>query len=139
MMSFFRISLFSIFFVFININYLYAENSGDKNSHNEGNKLFENKMHNKMHQKDGYMYCPMHKKMHQKNKFMQCPMHNKRHNMFGNSMMGMGPPPPMNAAGPFSMMESGGNLYLYNKITGNVWLCSTFNKICEQLIVENLE
>jgi len=59
--------------------------------------------------------------------------------MFGNSMMGMGPPPPMNAAGPFSMMESGGNLYLYNKITGNVWLCSSFKKVCEQLIVENLE
>ena len=139
MMPFVRNFLFSIFFVFININYLSAENSGDKKSYDEGDKRYENKMHNKMHQKGGYMYCPMNNKMHQKGKFMYCPMHNKKHNMFGSPMMGMPPPPPMNGATSFGMIESSGNLYLYNKITGNVWLCSSFKKVCEQLIVENLE
>ena len=135
MMPFVRNFLFSIFFVFININYLSAENSGDKKSHDNGDKLYKKKMH----KKDGYMYCPMHNKMHQKGKFMYCPMHNKKNNMFGRPMMGMPPPPAMNGATPFGMIESSGNLYLYNKITGNVWLCSSFKKVCEQLIVENLE
>ena len=116
MMPFVRNFLFSIFFVFININYLSAENSGDKKSHDNEDKLYKKKMH----KKDGYMYCPMHNKMHQKGKFMYCPMHNKKHNMFGSPMMGMPPPPPMNGATPFGMIESSGNLYLYNKITGNV-------------------
>ena len=74
MMPFVRNFLFSIFFVFININYLSAENIGDKKSHDNGDKLYKNKMH----KKDGYMYCPMHNKMHQKGKFMYCPMHNKK-------------------------------------------------------------
>lgn len=124
MMTFVRNFLFSIFFVFININYLSAENSGDKKSYDDGDKRYKNKMHNKMHQKGKFMYCPM---------------HNKKHNMFGSPMMGMPPSPPMNGATSFGMIESSGNLYLYNKITGNVWLCSSFKKVCEQLIVENLE
>ena len=48
MKPFVRNFLFSIFFVFININYLSAENSGDKKSYDEGDKRYENKMHNKM-------------------------------------------------------------------------------------------
>ena len=37
----------------------------------------------------------------------------------------------------FAMIESQGKLFLYNKRTGEVWVCNAFKKICEQMIVEN--
>ena len=37
----------------------------------------------------------------------------------------------------FAMIESQGKLFLYNKRTGEVWVCNAFKKICEQVIVEN--
>ena len=39
--------------------------------------------------------------------------------------------------GAFAMIEAQGRLFLYNKKTGDVWVCSAFKKTCEQLIVEN--
>ena len=37
----------------------------------------------------------------------------------------------------FAMIEAQGRLFLYNKITGDVWMCNAFKKICEQIVVEN--
>ena len=88
---------------------------------------------NKCHNKDG-------KKCHEKmwggeeGKWKQCPMKNK----FGQCpMMGMGPPPMMGMEGSFTMIEAQGRLFLYNKKNGDVWVCSAFNKSCEQVTVEN--
>ena len=39
--------------------------------------------------------------------------------------------------GAFAMIEAQGRLFLYNKKTGDVWVCNAFKKICEQLVVEN--
>ena len=39
--------------------------------------------------------------------------------------------------GAFTMFEAQGRLFLYNKKTGDVWVCNAFNKTCEQLTVEN--
>ena len=39
--------------------------------------------------------------------------------------------------GAFAMIEAQGRLFLYNKKTGDVWVCNAFKKICEQLAVEN--
>ena len=39
--------------------------------------------------------------------------------------------------GAFVMIEAQGRLFLYNKKTGDVWVCNAFKKICEQLVVEN--
>ena len=39
--------------------------------------------------------------------------------------------------GAFTMFEAQGRLFLYNKKTGDVWVCSAFQKICEQVTVEN--
>ena len=39
--------------------------------------------------------------------------------------------------GAFAMIETQGRLFLYNKKTGDVWVCNAFKKICEQLVVEN--
>ena len=39
--------------------------------------------------------------------------------------------------GAFAMIETQGRLFLYNKKTGDVWVCNAFNKTCEQLVVEN--
>ena len=61
-----------------------------------------------------------------KGKWKQCPMKNK----FGQCpMMGMG--------GSFTMIEAQGRLFLYNKKTGDVWVCNAFKKTCEQIVVEN--
>jgi len=60
--------------------------------------------------------------------------------MFGNQMMGMGHPPPppmMGIGGPFAMIEAQGKLFLYNKKSGDVWMCNAYKKNCEQLVVEN--
>ena len=40
--------------------------------------------------------------------------------------------------GAFAMIEVQGRLFLYNKRTGEVWVCNAIKKICEQLIVENI-
>ena len=40
--------------------------------------------------------------------------------------------------GAFAMIEAQGRLFLYNKKTGDVWMCNAFKKICEQLSVENI-
>ena len=73
-------------------------------------------------------------------KWKQCPMH---------KMMGMGPQgmmpgtmpmgmdPMMGMGGSFTMIEAQGRLFLYNKRNGDVWVCSAFNKSCEQVTVEN--
>ena len=37
----------------------------------------------------------------------------------------------------FAMIEAQGKLFLYNKKTGDVWVCNAFKKTCEQMIVEN--
>ncbi len=42
-----------------------------------------------------------------------------------------------NQRGVFAMIEAQGRLFLYNKKTGDVWVCNAFKKICEQLVVEN--
>ena len=55
-------------------------------------------------------------------------------------MMGMGHPPPppmMGIGGPFAMIEAQGKLFLYNKKSGDVWMCNAYKKNCEQLVVEN--
>ena len=39
--------------------------------------------------------------------------------------------------GAFTMFEAQGRLFLYNKKTGDVWVCSAFQKTCEQVTVEN--
>ena len=39
--------------------------------------------------------------------------------------------------GAFAMIEAQGRLFLYNKKTGDVWVCNAFKKICEQIVVEN--
>ena len=39
--------------------------------------------------------------------------------------------------GAFAMIEAQGKLFLYNKKTGDVWVCNAFKKNCEQLVVEN--
>ena len=39
--------------------------------------------------------------------------------------------------GAFAMIEAQGKLFLYNKKTGDIWVCNAFKKTCEQLIVEN--
>ena len=39
--------------------------------------------------------------------------------------------------GAFAMLEAQGKLFLYNKKTGDVWVCNAFKKICEQIVVEN--
>ena len=39
--------------------------------------------------------------------------------------------------GAFEMIEAQGKLFLYNKKTGDVWVCNAFKKTCEQMIVEN--
>ena len=39
--------------------------------------------------------------------------------------------------GVFAMIEAQGKLFLYNKKTGDVWVCSAFQKTCEQVTVEN--
>ena len=95
---------------------------------------------NKYLDKDGEKY---HEKMWGvKGKWKQCPMKN----MFGQCpmmgmgpppMMGMGPPPMMGMGGPFTMIEAQGRLFLYNKKTGDVWVCNAFKKTCEQLVIEN--
>jgi hypothetical protein len=52
-----------------------------------------------------------------------------------------GPPPMMGDrmghGGPFAMIEAQGKLFLYNKRTGEVWVCNAFKKTCEQIVVEN--
>ena len=40
-------------------------------------------------------------------------------------------------ADAFTMIEAQGKLFLYNKKTGDVWVCNAFKKTCEQMIVEN--
>ena len=86
----------------------------------------------KYHDKDGKKY---HEKMWRgESKWKQCPMKN----MFGQCpMMGMGPPPMMGMGGSFTMIEAQGRLFLYNKKTGNVWVCNAFKKTCEQIVLEN--
>ena len=39
--------------------------------------------------------------------------------------------------GEFVMIEAQGRLFLYNKRTGDVWVCNAFKKVCEQLTIEN--
>ena len=39
--------------------------------------------------------------------------------------------------GGVEMIEAQGKLFLYNKKTGDVWVCNAFKKTCEQIIVEN--
>ena len=53
------------------------------------------------------------------------------HKMFGGPMMGK------REREPFAMIEAQGRLFMYNKKSGDVWVCNAFKKICEQLVVEN--
>ena len=80
----------------------------------------ERKYHKKMWGGKGkWEQCPM------KNKFGQCPLRGKE------------PPPMMGMEGSFTMIEAQGTLFLYNKRTGEVWVCNAFKKTCEQVVVEN--
>ena len=76
----------------------------------------------KLHANDG-------KKYHEK-------MWSKKGNHEQCSMMGMEHPPMMGMGGPFAMIEAQGQLFLYNKRSGDVWICSAFKKSCEQIVVE---
>ena len=58
----------------------------------------------------------------------------KQGHLFGPSPMKGG---MMGHGGPFSMIEAQGKLFLYNKKTGEVWVCNAFQKTCEQVTVEN--
>ena len=40
--------------------------------------------------------------------------------------------------GAFTMIHAQDMLFLYNKKTGDVWMCNAVKKICEQLSVENI-
>jgi|TARA_B100001079_G_scaffold33786_1_gene25579 hypothetical protein len=93
--------------LFIISTEVYADDSDKKKCHYNDGE----KCHEKMWRKKGM--------------WKQRPMHK----MFGGPMMGMG--------GPFTMIEAQNRLFLYNKKTGDVWVCNAFKKICEQLIVEN--
>ena len=66
-------------------------------------------------------------------------MGNKKGKWKQGQMFGL--PPMMGGmmehGGPFAMIEAQGRLFLYNKKTGNVWVCSAFKKTCEQVTVEN--
>jgi hypothetical protein len=86
----------------------------------------------KYYDKDGKKY---HEKIWRgKGKWKQCPMKNK----FGQCpLMEMGPPPMMGREGSFTMIEAQGTLFLYNKRTGDIWICNAFKKTCEQVTVEN--
>ena len=94
---------------------VYANDSDKKKNYNKE----EGKYHEKMWGGNMWKHCPM------KNMFGQCPM------------MGMGHPPMMGMGGSFTMIEAQGKLFLYNKINGDVWICNSFNKTCEQMVVEN--
>ena len=95
---------------------IYADDSDKKIWHDKNGK----KCHEKMWGKKGMQ--------------KQCPMHK----MFGGPMMGMRPPPlMMGMGGPFAMIEARGKLFLYNKKSGDVWVCNAYKKNCEQLVVEN--
>ena len=79
-------------------------------------------------------------------KWKQCPMHKMMgmgpQGMMGGMMPGtmpMGMDPMMGMGGSFTMIEAQGRLFLYNKRNGDVWVCSAFNKSCEQVTVENKE
>ena len=59
--------------------------------------------------------------------------HQKKRNKKGKMMWGK----KRKQGGAFVMIEAQGKLFLYNKKTGNVWVCNAFKKTCEQMIVEN--
>ena len=59
----------------------------------------------------------------------------KQGQMFGQPPMMKGD--MMGFGEPFAMIEAQGRLFLYNKRTGEVWICNAFKKICEQVTVEN--
>jgi len=97
---------------------VYADDSDKKKCHNKDGKKYHEKMWGK------------------KGMWKQC----ATHKMFGGPKMRMGPPPHplmMGMGGPFAMIEAQGKLFLYNKKTGDVWVCNAFKKTCEQLVVEN--
>ena len=59
--------------------------------------------------------------------------HQKKWDKKGKMMWGK----KRNQGGAFAMIEAQGKLFLYNKKTGDVWVCNAFKKTCEQLVVEN--
>mgnify|MGYP001023432444 CR=1 FL=1 len=75
----------------------------------------DNSDKNKYHDKDG-------KKYHQKK-------WGKKEKMMWGKKRKQG--------GAFEMIEAQGRIFLYNKKTGDVWVCNAFKKTCEQMIVEN--
>ena len=103
---------------------VYADDHDSKKYYDKDGKKYHEKMWGG---KGKWKQCPM------KNKFGQCPMMG----MGPPPMMGMGPPPMMGMEGPFTMIEAQGTLFLYNKRTGEVWVCNAFKKTCEQVTVEN--
>ncbi len=118
---------------------VYANDSDKKKNYNKE----EGKYHEKMWEGNMWKHCPM------KNMFGQRPMMGMGHppmmgmghppmmGMGHPPMMGMGHPPMMGMGGSFTMIEALGKLFLYNKINGDVWICNSFNKTCEQMVVEN--
>ena len=70
---------------------------------------------NKYHDKDGKEY------------------HQKKWDKKGKMMWGK----KRKQGGAFAMIEAQGRLFLYNKKTGDVWVCNAIKKNCEQLVVEN--
>ena len=59
--------------------------------------------------------------------------HQKKRDKKGKMMWGK----KRKQGGSFAMIEAQGKLFLYNKKTGDVWVCNVFKKTCEQMIVEN--
>jgi len=103
--------------LFFSTTVVYADDHDSKKYYDKDGKKYHEKMWGEG--KGKWKQCPM------KNKFGQCPL------------MGMGPPPVMGMEGPFTMIEAQGTLFLYNKRTGEVWVCNAFKKTCEQVTVEN--
>ena len=96
----------------------HADYSDKKKSHDKDVKKYHEK---KFGKKGMWKQCPT------KNMYGQCPM------------MGMGSPPMMVKEEPFTMIEAQGRLFLFNKKTGDVWVCNAFKKICEQMIIKNID
>ena len=103
--------------LFFSTTVVYADDHNNKKYYDKDGKKYLKKMWDKKGKKMG----------NKKGKW-------KQGQMFGSSPMKGG---MMEFRGPFSMIEAQGRLFLYNKKTGDVWVCNAFKKTCEQVTVEN--
>ena len=103
--------------LFFSTTVVYADDHDNKKYSDKDGKKYLKKMWDKKGKKMG----------NKKGKWKQ------GHMLGSPSMMGG----MMEFGGPFSMIEAQGTLFLYNKRTGEVWVCNAFKKTCEQIVVEN--